>query len=127
MTSGDLYLQARRARIAVRNSIAAVFREHRLDAIMAPTLPATAPRVDRLEVDYPDGSVEGIGPALTRLTMPWNATGQPVISVPCGLDASTMPVGLSFVGRPDEELGLCQIAQAYEQEAGWHRQRAALL
>ncbi len=127
MVRGDVYLQARRARVAVRDSIAALYREHRLDAIVTPTLPATAPLAERLEAHYPDGSFEGIGPALTRFTMPWNATGQPVISVPCGFDDAQMPVGLSFVGRPDQELPLCDIAHAYEQEAGWHRKRAALL
>lgn len=127
MTSGDTYLQARRARIAVRDSIAALFRDHRIDVIVAPTTPATAPRADRLEAEYPDGAVEGIGPAMTRFTMPWNATGQPIISVPCGFDESHMPVGLSFVGRPDEELALCRVARTWEQAAGWHRQRAALL
>jgi Asp-tRNA(Asn)/Glu-tRNA(Gln) amidotransferase A subunit family amidase len=127
LTSGDTYLQARRARVAVRNSIAALYRDQRLDVIVAPTTPATAPMADRLECEYPDGTVEGVGPALTRFTMPWNATGQPVISVPCGFDEHHMPVGLSLVGRPDEELALCRIARAYERAAGWHRQRAALV
>lgn len=127
LTGGDVYLQARRARLAVRDSIAALFRDHRLDAMVAPTTPATAPLADRLEVRFPDGSVEDVGPALTRLTMPWNATGQPVISLPCGFDEAHLPVGLSFIGRPDAELPLCRMAQAYEQAAGWHRQRAAML
>jgi aspartyl-tRNA(Asn)/glutamyl-tRNA(Gln) amidotransferase subunit A len=125
LLSGDVYLRARRARVAVRDSIAAVYRQFRLDALVAPSTPATAPLAERLEAEYPDGSIEGVGPALTRLTMPWNATGQPVVSVPCGFDGGGMPVGLSFVGRPDEELALCAIAHAYEQAAGWFRQRPA--
>jgi aspartyl-tRNA(Asn)/glutamyl-tRNA(Gln) amidotransferase subunit A len=126
LLSGDTYLQARRARVAVRDSIAATFRQHRLDAIVAPTTPATAPPADTLEARYPDGTIEGVGPALTRLTMPWNATGQPVISVPCGFDEESMPVGLSFAGRPDDELELCHIAQAYERAAGWFARRPAM-
>jgi len=50
--------------------------------------------------------------------MPWNATGQPVISVPCGLDADDLPIGLSFAGRPDEEIALCQTAHAFERASG---------
>jgi aspartyl-tRNA(Asn)/glutamyl-tRNA(Gln) amidotransferase subunit A len=60
---------------------------------------------------------------MTRLTMPWNATGQPVISVPCGFDNDGLPIGLSFVGRPDEELELCTLANAYERATEWHRRR----
>lgn len=123
LLSGDVYLRARQARSAARESIADLYATQRLDAIALPTLPATAPTRSDPRVTYPDGTVEGAGPALTRFTMPWNATGQPAISVPCGFDAKGLPIGLSFVGRPDEELALCEIAQAYERAAGWHLQR----
>jgi Asp-tRNA(Asn)/Glu-tRNA(Gln) amidotransferase A subunit family amidase len=120
LVSGDVYLRALAAREAVRDSIAAVYREHSLAAIVVPTLAATAPLADDPTVPLPDGN-EGVGPALTRLTMPWNATGQPVISVPCGMDASELPIGLSFVGCPDEEVALCRIAHAFEQAIGGFR------
>lgn len=114
----DAYLQLRKARVAVRNSIAALYREHRLDAVLVPTVPATAPKVDE-PVVYDDGTSEEVGAAMTRLTGPWNATGQPVISVPAGFGEDGMPVSVSFVGRPDEELALAAIAHAYEQAAGY--------
>lgn len=120
LVTGDDYLRVRQARPGIRASIAAVYRDHRLDAIVAPSAPATAPLADA-DVTYADGSTEAVGMAFTRLTGPWNATGQPVISVPCGFDADRLPVGLSFVGRPDEELALCDIAHAYERAAGWFR------
>ncbi len=119
----DTYLRARRAREAVTRSIAQIYDGQRLDAILAPTLPATAPRADDLRVCYSDGTEETAGTALTRLTMPWNATGQPVISVPCGFDADTLPIGLSFVGRPDAELDLCALAHVYERATEWHTRR----
>jgi aspartyl-tRNA(Asn)/glutamyl-tRNA(Gln) amidotransferase subunit A len=118
----DAYFRVRAARVAVRNSIASVYREHGLDAIAAPTLPATATRCDEPEVRYADGTTEELGAAMTRLTQPWNATGQPVISVPCGFDGAGLPIGLSLVGRPDEELALADIAHAYEQaNSFWQR------
>jgi aspartyl-tRNA(Asn)/glutamyl-tRNA(Gln) amidotransferase subunit A len=119
----DAYLRARQAREAVTRSIAEVYTSQRLDAIVTPTLPTTAPRADDLRVCYADGTEEPAGTALTRLTAPWNTTGQPVISVPCGFDAKTLPIGLSFVGRPDAELDLCALARAYEQATGWHTRR----
>jgi aspartyl-tRNA(Asn)/glutamyl-tRNA(Gln) amidotransferase subunit A len=123
---GDVYLQSRQARLAIRRSIADLYSEHKLNAVVTPTLPATAPPADDLVVRYPDGGEEAVGTALLRLTMPWNTTGQPVISVPCGFDEGEMPIGLSFVGRPDAELPLCQIAHIYEQAAGWYRHRPVL-
>lgn len=117
----DVYIHARQARKSIRASIAEVYRAHQLDAIVVPTLPATAPRADAGVVAYADGSTEAVGTAFTRLAAPWNATGQPVISVPCGFDVDRLPIGLSVVGRPDKELELCDLAHAYERAAGWFR------
>jgi len=119
----DALPRARAARVAVRDSIARLFADHRLDAIAAPSTASTAPRADNLFVEFPDGP-EGVGPALTRLTMPWNATGQPVISVPCGFDVDEMPIGLSIVGRPDDELGISRVAHQYEQATNWFQTHA---
>jgi aspartyl-tRNA(Asn)/glutamyl-tRNA(Gln) amidotransferase subunit A len=121
--AGDLlpasaYLRAVQAREKVKASIATVYATHQLDAIIAPSTGATAPSAETLMVDYPDGP-EGVGTALTRLTMPWNATGQPVISVPCGFDRDELPVGLSIVGKPDDEIGISRIAHQYEQATHW--------
>ena len=117
LVSGDTYLRALAAREAVRDSIAQVYWDNALAAIVVPTLAATAPLAEDPTVPLPDGD-EAAGPALTRLTMPWNATGQPVISVPSGTDTNELPIGMSFVGRPDEEIALCQIAHAFERAIG---------
>ncbi len=121
--TGDDYLRARQARVGVARSIAALYREHRLAATVAPTLPATAPRADDLRVAYGDGATDEVGVAFTRFTMPFNATGQPVISVPCGFDDDHLPIGLSFIGRPHAELDLCALAHAYEHATGWWQHR----
>jgi aspartyl-tRNA(Asn)/glutamyl-tRNA(Gln) amidotransferase subunit A len=57
------------------------------------------------------------------LTGPWDHTGQPVISVPCGYGSGGLPVGLSLASRPFEEAFLCRVAQAYEQTTPWHTHR----
>jgi aspartyl-tRNA(Asn)/glutamyl-tRNA(Gln) amidotransferase subunit A len=115
----DLHLRASIAREKVRDSMAMVFARHRLDALVTPTTPGVAPRADRLVVDYPDGTEEPVGFALTRLTMPFNATGQPVISLPCGFDHDELPIGLSIAGKPDDEIGICRIAHQYEHATQW--------
>lgn len=123
MTPGVTYVQARQTREAVKASIAALYRDHDLAAIVTPTTAATAPTADDPVVRWPDGNEESASAVLTRFTMPWNATGQPVISVPCGFDGDDLPVGLSFVGRPDEEVALCELANAYEQTTEWRQRR----
>lgn len=51
------------------------------------------------------------------LTAPYNLTGHPVISVPCGLSADGLPVALSLAGRHWEDECVLRAAHAYEQAA----------
>ena len=57
--------------------------------------------------------------------MPFNITGQPVISIPCFFEANGLPVGLQIAGRPYDEERLCRIGLAIETlmtnhfGAGW--------
>lgn len=124
--SGTDYIQALRARVTINRSMATLFAEQRLDALLAPTLPATALPADDLVHRLPGEADESVGMAYTRLTQPFNATGQPVLSVPCGFDRHGLPIGLQIAGRPFEEAALCRIGHAYEREAGWWQQRPSL-
>src|SRR5665811_685269 len=126
MTPGVTYVQARQTREAVKHSITELYRVNNLAAIMTPTTPATALPADNPVATFPDGAEESAGAALTRYTMPWNATGQPVISLPCGFDSDGLPIGLSFIGRPDDEIALCTLAHGYEQATEWHLERPSI-
>ncbi|MDP9366515.1 MAG: amidase family protein, partial [Chloroflexota bacterium] len=120
------YLRALRARQVVKHSVARLFREHRLDALLAPTLPATAALAERPMIfHYDDGVEEPLGTGYTRLTMPFNATGQPVLAVPCGFDRLGLPIGLQIAGRPFAEATICRIGAAYEAATEWHTRRPA--
>jgi amidase len=50
-------------------------------------------------------------------------TGLPAISVPCGFTDEGLPVGVQIVSRHQDELGLLQIAYAFEQATGFGRRR----
>jgi amidase len=50
-------------------------------------------------------------------------TGLPAISVPAGFTDEGLPVGLQIVGRHQDEWGVLQLAQAFEQATGFHRRR----
>ena len=109
----SVYLQAVRARPRIRNSMAQLFADHSLDALLVPTLPTTAvaaiePRITGTGLD------ESVGAGWTRLTMPFNATGQPVLAIPCGLDSNRLPVGLQLAGAPGREHALFAIGRLCE-------------
>lgn len=115
---GALAEEARAVRERSRASIAAYLAAHRLDAVVAPTVPAVAVPADDPVARYAD-AIEPAAAGHTRLTMPFNATGQPVLAVPAGFDADGLPVGLQLAGQAGNEPRLFAIGRAYEATAGW--------
>jgi len=76
--------------------------------LACPTTPMTAPAWDGenyLEDDTLDEAV--------RTTGPFNLTGHPAVSVPCG-DVDGLPVGLQFIGRRDDDAGVLRAAAIWE-------------
>jgi amidase len=53
-------------------------------------------------------------------TQPFNFSGSPTLSVPCGFSADGLPLSAQFVGRKLSESLLCRIGHAFEQETAWH-------
>jgi Asp-tRNA(Asn)/Glu-tRNA(Gln) amidotransferase A subunit family amidase len=47
-------------------------------------------------------------------TLPYNMSGQPAISLPCGHDAQGLPIGLQVIGRRHDDLGVLRVARAWE-------------
>ena len=93
-----------------------------VDLLAGPTEPVTAPRLlaERVQV----GEEEmGTTAALTQYTRPYNITGFPAISIPCGFSDTGMPIGLQLAGRPFDELTVLRAAHAYEQATDWHQRR----
>ncbi|MEZ4532746.1 MAG: amidase [Thermomicrobiales bacterium] len=107
-------VRAQQARTVVRASIEQVYLDHGVDVLVSPATPATALPADDLFADYPGTAREHVTLAYTRMTMPFNITGQPVLSIPCGFDGNGLPVGLQIAGRPYDEARLCQIGMAIE-------------
>ena len=56
--------------------------------------------------------------ARTALTAVFDVTGQPVITVPCGLIDGRLPTGLSLIARRWDEATLLRAARAYELVRG---------
>ena len=53
-------------------------------------------------------------------TKPFNFSGSPTLSVPCGFTADGLPLSVQFVGRSLSEAALCRVGHAYEQATEWH-------
>jgi aspartyl-tRNA(Asn)/glutamyl-tRNA(Gln) amidotransferase subunit A len=105
------YLKAQRARQVLRADVDGVLRS--VDALLMPTTPIPAPRTDEREATV-DGVTDDVRAWLTRCTRPINLTGHPALSVPCGLTASGLPIGLQLVGRQFDEATLLRLGHAYE-------------
>jgi aspartyl-tRNA(Asn)/glutamyl-tRNA(Gln) amidotransferase subunit A len=105
------YLKAQRARRLITAEVDAALG--RVDALLLPTTPLAAPRVTEQRVAV-QGATEDVRAWLTRCTRPFNLTGHPVLSVPCGLTTGGLPIGLSLVGRAFDEATLLSLGHAYE-------------
>ena len=56
-------------------------------------------------------------------TPPFNASGQPSISLPLAMSAGGLPIGMMFTGRYADEATLFRLAGQLEKEAPWKHRR----
>jgi aspartyl-tRNA(Asn)/glutamyl-tRNA(Gln) amidotransferase subunit A len=99
------YVLARRTQSELRRQFERFFESY--DILLTPATPITAPR---------RGSADAVERArlLTRFTAPFNLTGLPALSLPCGFTAAGLPIGLQIVSRPWNEAGVLRAGQSYE-------------
>jgi len=109
------YQQAAQVRALWLREVADVFR--RVDALVTPTAQSPALPVELVQTKPPD---------MGFCTIPFNLTGSPALSVPCGFTAAGLPVGMQLVGRAFDEGTLFRIGHAYEQATEWHTRRPVL-
>jgi aspartyl-tRNA(Asn)/glutamyl-tRNA(Gln) amidotransferase subunit A len=119
MVLGAQYVNAQRARAALKDRIRSSFAMHRLDGLIGPTLPTTTMPVEKLSVDL-SGEGETALSAFLHHCFVGNVVGIPALSFPCGFSSSRLPVGFQVYGRPFQEAMLFRVAHAYEQVTDWH-------
>lgn len=105
------YVMARRDQTRLRREFEAFFDTY--DLLLTPTTVVPAPPIDELDAVAQARS-------LTRYTAPFNLTGLPALSLPCGFVEDGLPVGLQIVARPWAEASLLRAAYAYERATDWH-------
>jgi aspartyl-tRNA(Asn)/glutamyl-tRNA(Gln) amidotransferase subunit A len=96
----------------------------RYDLLLMPTLPVPPFDVGRIapETVSADKGLLPFGDWIP-FTYPWNLTGQPAASVPCGFTREGLPVGLQIVGRRFADAMVLRAASAFEQARPWAHAR----
>jgi len=81
------------------------------DGVLAPVAPvSTYPAEWASPTNDPATTMQHIG-----FTLPYNMSEQPAVSVPCAHDKNGLPIGLQIIGRRHHDLGVLQLARAFEQ------------
>jgi aspartyl-tRNA(Asn)/glutamyl-tRNA(Gln) amidotransferase subunit A len=114
------YLKGQRVRRLIRDEMDQVLGG--VDVLLAPTVPVAATPVGVREVSV-NGTPQPLRPALVRYTRPFNASGHPVASVPCGFTADGLPLGMQVIGRAFDEATVLRVADAYQRATDWHTRR----
>jgi amidase len=121
--SGRVYPRAVNARPAYRKAYDDALTE--FDVLVMPTAPMRAPKYieptsakEAIEMTLFGGETGAQLVGIGRNTMPFNYTGHPAISIPCGV-ADGLPVGAQFVTRHFNDTLLVQLASALEAAAPW--------
>jgi len=113
-TSAVDYALARRRGEEWRRRFQALLDDRTL--LATPTTPEAAPLIEGTD------PVEAAA-RLTSFTGPFNLTGLPALSVPCGFTRDGLPVGLQLVGRPWADALVLQAGAAYQRATDWHLRR----
>ena len=116
------YIEAKRKQAQLQREMGRLFST--VDLLVMPTVPVATPLVADLHPGE-QGNLRKTELATLRNTRPFNLSGLPAISVPCGFTASGLPVGLQIAGPPWGEAAVLRLAYAYEQATEWHRHRPA--
>jgi len=110
---GRLYAKAQHLRATLRAAYDAVLAN--FDAIAMPTTPMKA---HRYRPNLRPGELIAHGWNMLGNTAPFNMTGHPSMSVPCG-KSDGLPVGLMLTGKHFDEMALIRIADALERDGNW--------
>jgi mandelamide amidase len=101
----------------VRRRLEAVFLEQGADAFIFPTTPCPAPLIEQ-QVRFKVGDTEADYLILAKNTLPTNAAGLPGISIPTGLSAAGLPVGLEIDAARNRDRHLLALAQRVHKILG---------
>lgn len=112
------YARIQVASLEFSGRLAGLFED--IDLLLCPSMPFPPVPADLLTRQPPDDRAAG---SLMQFTAPYDFSGSPTLSVPCGFTGDGLPLSLQLVGRHLEEERLCSVGHAYEQATDWHLRR----
>ena len=111
LTSAE-YSLARRTQAEMRRRMEIFFDKY--DLLLTPTTPIPA-----LLIEGNDALEQAR--RLTRFTAPFNLTGLPAVSIPCGFTSAGLPIGLQIISEAWGEAKVLQAGHAFEQATDWYK------
>ncbi len=105
------YINARNIQAGLTRKFEQFFEK--FEILLTPTTPVAAPLIVG-----PDAVEQAR--LLTRFTAPFNLSGLPAISIPCGNTGAGLPIGLQIAAGKWKEREILRAAYAYEQACGWY-------
>lgn len=111
------YILARRKQVEIKRRCEALLDQY--DVLLLPTTPITAPLIEG------EDAIERAR-LLTRFTSPFNLTGLPALSLPCGFSKENLPIGLQIVSRAWNESGVLRAGFNYQQATTWHTMKPSI-
>ena len=112
------YYKAQKLRSLIRQQVHQAFEKY--DVLVLPTIGKPAqPVEDDPEITSKE-TASRLPYLLTRL---FNLASAPAATIPCGLSAQGLPIGLQIGARPGGDEMILKVAHAYEQATPWHTMR----
>ncbi|WP_158818933.1 amidase [Methylocapsa sp. S129] len=103
------------ARDRFKGEMARLFAD--VDALISPVYPMVGARYDEMEALLSDL------PRFLGYTSPFNVSGSPSLTLPCGVARVGMPIGVQLIGPHLSEAALLKAGHAYQQATDWHTRR----
>jgi aspartyl-tRNA(Asn)/glutamyl-tRNA(Gln) amidotransferase subunit A len=109
------YLQAQKIRRLIADDFDQAFKV--CDVILGPTAPDTAFKLGEKSDDPVQMYLNDL------YTIPANLAGLPGMSLPCGFDATGLPIGVQLVGNYFSEAKMLNVAHQYQRVTDWHNRQ----
>ena len=93
-----------------------------IDLIACPSLILPAPPIEIIAAAAQGGDAA----PFMKFTAPYDYSGSPTLSLPCGFSGDGLPLSLQLVGRHLEEGLMCRAGHAYQRASDWHQRHPAL-
>jgi len=106
----------------INENIAEHFKEYDILITPTTTIPAIGIEKTLLDLVEVDGRKVSTNDWVS-FTYPFNMSGHPAASIPCGWHSNGLPIGMQIVGKRFDEVNVLQVSKTFEEIAPWQDKR----